>query len=83
MKYQTLDVHVEADAYEAKRDGRPNIKVTLSVFPSLKNETLGSFYIPMSTYVADPTRKLFTAAVKARAKHDLKIIIGHYSSCGW
>lgn len=82
MKYETIDVHVEGNAYEAKRDGKSLIKITLSKFPSLSNaEQLGSFFLPMSTY--DMGRTAFTDAIKARAKHDLKIIIGHYSSCGW
>lgn len=81
-KYGTVNVHIDADAYEAKRDGRNTIKVTLYyAVVSPERVKLGSFWIPMSTY--DKGRDAFVEAIKARSKHDFKIILGHYSASGW
>ena len=82
MKYEKVDVHIIANAYEAKRDGNPSIKITITKFPNVSSsDTIGEFFIPTSTYLMG--HQAFIGAIKSRAKHDLKIEIGHYSSCGW
>ena len=82
MKYEKVDVHIIANAHEAKRDGLPSVKITITKFPNVSaSDTIGEFYIPTATYLKG--YPVFVAAIKSRAKHDLKIEIGHYSSCGW
>jgi hypothetical protein len=74
-------VSIHADAYEAKRDGRENIKVEILDFPR-SEKLLGSFYMPLATYIrVGPVA--FGKLIKARAKHDLKITYDHNSAMGW
>ncbi len=80
MKHETVDVHIVSDVQEAKQAGKSLIKIIISKSPS-PSDVLGSFFLPMSTY--DMGRDALVSAIKARAKHDLKITIGHYTSCGW
>ena len=74
-------VSVVADAYEAKRSGRENIKVEILDFPR-SEKLIGSFYMPLATYMkVGPLA--FGKLIKTRAKHDLKITYDHNSAMGW
>jgi len=73
-------VHIFTDnAYEDCKKGNPIIKISISA--SFPRELIGSFYIPTTTYKLG--YKAFINAIKARAKHDLKITFDYNSSSGY
>lgn len=69
-------VQVAHNALTVKNSDGQNVEVRIYDFPGGK-DLLGKFYIPMSTYLI--SWAAFDAAVRARAKHDLKITYDHYS----
>lgn len=66
-------VYIKTNIYEAKVKQLPNVTVIVSEFP--EEILIGKFFIPLTSA---KDFKVWSAAIKARAKHDLNITYDHY-----